>query len=74
MFVENIFKKRYKKRHIVTNCIRENNLIEHNKIKLLKGEIILTHCRVHDTIMIFFCFEGFHEQHIHLLSRNYGFR
>ena len=74
MFVENIFKNRHKKRHIVTNRIRENNLIEHNKIKLLKGKIILTHCRGHDTIMIFFCFEGFHEQNIHLFSRNYGFR
>ena len=73
MFVENIFKKRHKKRHIVTNRIRENNLIEHNKIKLLKGEIILTHCRGHDTIMIFFCFEGFHEQHIPFIIKKLRF-
>ena len=70
MFIENIFKKR--QRHLVTNCIQENNLIEPHKKKLLKGEIILTHCRGHDTSLIFFCFGGFKEQHICLLSRNYG--
>ena len=68
--------KRYlkkRRRHLVTNRIRENNLIEHNKKTLLNGEIILTHCRGHDTILIFFRSEGFHEQNIRLLSRSYGF-
>ena len=57
----------------VTNTIQENDLIENNKKKVLNGEIILTHCRGYDTILIFFRFEGFHEQDIRLLSRNYGF-
>ena len=70
MFIENTFLK--KQRHLVTNRIQENNLIEPDKKKLLNGEIILTHCRGHGTILIFFCFEGFQEQHIRLLSRNYG--
>ena len=54
--------------------IQENNLMEHNKKKFLKGEIIFTHCRGHDTIMIHFLFEGFYDQHIRLLSRSYYFR
>ena len=41
------------------------------KKKKLKREIISTHCRGHDTIMIHFLFEGFYDQHIRLLSRNY---
>ena len=49
---EKIFIKR--RRRLVTNHIEENNLIEPDKNKLLKGEIILTHCRGHDTILIFF--------------------
>ena len=67
---QKISKKR--RRHLVTNHFQENNLIEPDKNKLLKGEIILTHCRGHDTILIFFLFEGFHDQHIRLLSRKYG--
>ena len=72
MFIEKIFKKR--RRHLDTNHIQENNLIENNRKNLLNGEIILIHCRGHDTIIIFFCFEDFHEQHIRLLARNYSFR
>ena len=48
-------------------------MIEPDKNKPLKGEIILTHCRGHDTILTFL-FEGFHEQHVRLLTRNYGYR
>ena len=67
----NIFKKR--RRHLVTDHVKNNDLIEPDKNKLLKGEIILTHCRGHDTILTFL-FEGFHGQHVRLLSRNYGYR
>ena len=49
---EKIFTKR--RGHLVTNRIRENNLIKPNKKNFLKGEIILTHCRGHETILIFF--------------------
>ena len=49
---EKFFKKR--RRHLVTDHhIKENNLIVSDKSKLLRGEIILTHCRGHDTILIF---------------------
>ena len=49
---EKIFTER--RGHLVTNRIRENNLIKPNKKNFLKGEIILTHCRGHETILIFF--------------------
>ena len=54
---EKIFKK--KRRRLATNRIQENNLIQPDKNKLLKGEIILTHCRGHDTILICFCLKDF---------------
>ena len=69
MFIREIFKKR--RRHITTNRIREIDLIGNNRNKLLKGEIIFGHCRGHDTLIVFFHFKGFHEQHIRLLSENY---
>ena len=72
MFIGKIFRKRRK--HLVTEHIRENDLMEHNKKKFLKGEIIFRHCRGHDTIITVFCFEGFYDEHIRLLSRNYYFR
>ena len=52
----NIFKKR--RRHLVTDHVKNNDLTEPDKNKLLKGEIILTHCRGHDTILTFL-FEDF---------------
>ena len=38
------------------------------------GKIILSHCRGHDTIIIFFQIDGFVEEHIRFLSKNFGFR
>ena len=52
-----LFKKRRK--HLITNRIKQNNLIASDKGKHLKGKIILTHCRGHDTILIFFYLKAF---------------
>ena len=72
MFIEKFFKRR--RRDLFTDRIQENNSMKQNKKKNLKGKIIFTPCRGHDTVMIHFLFEGFHDQHIRLLSRNYYFR
>ena len=48
-----------RRRHLITNRIKQKNLIASDKGKHLKGEIILTHCRGHDTILIFFCLKAF---------------
>ena len=50
---EKIFTKR--RGHLVTNRIRENDLKGENN----KGEIILTHYRGHETILIFFFLKVF---------------
>ena len=70
--LKNVYWKSFqKKRSRLATYIQESNLIEPDRKKLLKCKTILIHCRRHDTIMIFFLFEVFHEQNIHLLSRNY---
>ena len=71
-FIWKMFQKR--QRHLVTDRIQKNNLIELNKKNNLKEEIIFGHCKGHDTIIFFFNFEGFYEQHVSLLSRNYFYR
>lgn len=71
-FIWKMFQKR--QRHLVTDRIQKNNLIEPNKKNNLKEEIIFGHCKGHDTIIFFFNFEGFYEQHVPLLSRNYFYR
>ena len=52
--------------------MRENYAISnHHQKQFLKGKIYLCHYRGHDTVYITFVFEGFYENHVHLLSRNY---
>ena len=76
--LENVFQKDFLKK-ANASCYRQNssltkNFIELDKKKLLKGKIIFGHCRGHDTIIIFFHFEGFYEQHLCLHSKSYYFR
>ena len=69
---ERFFKK------VKTSCYQPNSRKQfyraRQKKKILKGKIMFGHCRGHDTIIIFFHFEGLYEQHLCLLSRNYFFR
>ena len=69
MFNQKILKKKSNycpPRHLTTN-----NLIDLDKRKHLKGEIYLAHCKGHDTIILIFYFNGFYDQHVRSLSRNY---
>ena len=50
-----------------------NNSIKANKIKHLRGQISLVHCRGHDFIMLFY-FDGFYDNHRQLLSKMFYFR
>ena len=50
-FIWKMFQKR--QRHLVTDRIQKNNLIEPNKKNNLKEEIIFGHCKGHDTIIFF---------------------
>ena len=40
-------------------------------LKNLKGKIIISHCKGLDTIIFFFDFRGFYNNHIRLLSENF---
>ena len=72
MFNRKIFKK--KPKYSAPKRICENNLIDPDKKKHLKGGIIFGHCKEHDTIIIFFHFKGVLNQHLRLLAKNYGYR
>ena len=50
-----------------------NNFMPTDKKGHVKGTISLCHCRGHDCIMLVFCFEGFYDTHVRLLSKNYYF-
>ena len=69
MFIRKICKKT--PRYLSPNHILENDAIDSNKNFFLMGNIIFGNCRGHDTITIFFHFEGFYEQHVCLMSKNY---
>ena len=47
------------------------NLLEKKKDFCLKGEIILSHCKGNDYIILFFVFNYFYEDHRRLLSKNF---
>ena len=72
MFIWKIFKGR--QRLNVSNRIRMINLIGDKRDKYLEGEIILQHCRGHDTIIILFSIKGFYNQHVRILSENFYFQ
>ena len=60
-----------KKSYSLPPCVTLNNLIPADKRKHLKGEIKLVYCRGHDCIMLVFYFEGFYDNHVRLLSKEY---
>ena len=66
MFVTDIFKERSSKE---SSCDRYFLIIflKRQKFKL-KGTITLGHCKRHDTIIMFFDFDGFHSNHGELFS------
>ena len=72
MLIGKIFKRRRKLD--TSNRIQTFNLIGDKRDKHLEGEIIIGHCRGHNTIILFFHIKGFSEQHVRLLSENYYFR
>ena len=72
MFIRKIFKKGRKSN--TSNRIRTIYLLGDKRDKYLKGEIIIGHCRGHDTITLFFHIRGFYKQEVRLLSENYYFR
>ena len=51
-----------------------NNLIATDKKSHMKRTISLCHCRGHDYIMLVFCFEGFYDSHVRLLSKSYYYK
>ena len=51
-----------------------NNLIPTDKKSHMKRTISLCHCRGHNCIMLVFCFEGFYDTHVRLLSKNYYYK
>ena len=68
-----IFKGRRK--YKLADRIRENYSINNYHQKdFIKEKIYLCHCRGHDSIYIAFVFEGFYENQVRLLSRNYWCR
>ena len=72
--LENVYLKIFisRRKYKLADRIRENYAISnHHQKKFLKGKIYLCHCRGHDTVYIAFVFEGFYENHVRLLSRNY---
>ena len=69
MFIGKIFKRGRKPN--TSNQIRTINLIGDKRDKYLEGEIIIGHCRAHDTIILFSHIKGFYKQHVRLLSANY---
>ena len=71
MFVRKIFIGMRKSD--VSNRIRTFNLIGDKRDKYLEGEITIGRCRGHETIIIFFHFKRFYEQHVRLLSKNIYF-
>ena len=40
-------------------------------LKYLKGDILILHCKGHDTIILLFDFDHFHTNHRRLLNRNF---
>ena len=47
------------------------NLLDKKKGFCLKGEIIISHCKGHDCIILFFVFNDFCENHRRLVSKNF---
>ena len=47
------------------------NLSNDNENKNIKGKIILSHCKNHDCIILYFDFDGFYNLHERLLSKKF---
>ena len=70
MFTINPFKKNSGCKSS-NNSVMLINLIDKKKDFCLKGEIIISHCKGHDCIILFFVFNDFYENHRRLLSKNF---
>ena len=46
------------------------NKIDYKRDRVLKGEIVIGRCRDHDCIILFLCFEGFHNTNVRLFQKN----
>ena len=69
-----VFRRKFRRKkssYSIPSYVTLNNLIEADKRKRLRGEISLVHCRGHDCIMLLFYFDGFHDNHRRLLSKNF---
>ena len=70
VFNRNPFKK-HSGRKSSNNLVMLINLLDMKKDFCLKGEIIISHCKEHDCIILFFVFNDFYENHRRLLSKNF---
>ena len=72
LLLRRIFRKKRSTYQIPLHITFKNSMPT-NKKSHVKGTISLCHCRGHDCIMLVFCFEGFYDTHVRLLSKNYYF-
>ena len=70
MFNRNPFKK-HSGRKSSNNLVMLINLLDKKKDFCLKDEIIISSCKVHDYIILFFVFNDFYENHRRLLSKHF---
>ena len=72
-----LLRKRLRKKRFtyqIPSRMTLNNLIPTDKKSHMKRTISLCHCRGHNCIMLVFCFEGFYDTHVRLLSKNYYYK
>lgn len=68
MFIRKLFKLRGKGK--LPDRIWMLNKIDYKRDRVLKGEIVIGRCRDHDCIILFLCFEGFHNTNVRLFQKN----
>ena len=70
MFNRNQFKE-HSGRKSSNNSVMLINILDKKKGFCLKGEIIISHCKGHDCIILFFVFNDFCENQRRSVSKNF---
>ena len=70
-----IFRRRSVKIKQLLSCLMKYQLKikKHKYLKDLRGDIVISHYRGHDIIILFFEIKGWRKQHIRLLSKSFGY-
>ena len=72
MFNQKVFVKR--SGDSISGWIWTINLLDSDKKKLIRGEILIRHCRGLDTLIICFYTDGFYRTYLRLLPENFDMR